>query len=106
MVNKFSEGGSFMTDRIHVTALIQAEEGKDLELVKKELQLLCEKTRLENDCYRFDCFQDNNDPAHFILHEEFKNKAALDFHFTLPHTKHYLAQNLTKVVRAYFTKII
>ena len=68
-----------------------------------ELRRLCQKTRKEKNCYRFDCFQDKENPKVFILHEEFKDKYSLNLHFSLPHTKFYLEQSLTSVVKAYFT---
>lgn len=44
-------------------------------------------SRLEPGCVRFDFLQDADNPAHFALHEAYRDRAAVDAH---RNTAHYL----------------
>ena len=85
-----------------VTALLKVNDGVDVDYAKKEIAALCEETRKEEGCYRFDVLFDQKDPTRFFLWEEFENKAALDLHFELPHTKEYLSKNITQIEQVFY----
>ena len=48
----------------HITA-----KDDSIALVKAELEKLIPATRSEKGCIRYDLFQDNEKPSHFMFHE-------------------------------------
>lgn len=90
----------------YVTAVIEANEGVDLELVRSELKELARETIKEVDCFLFDVREVVSEEGVFVLWEEFSSKEALDYHFTLKHTIKYVDQDLTKIRSAVFSSEI
>lgn len=75
-----------------IIARIKAKPGMERRMQQDLLALLA-PTRSEDGCITFDLLSDINDPAVFILYENWESKAALDAHFEQPYVK--------KVLQAY-----
>jgi quinol monooxygenase YgiN len=80
-----------------ISAGIELQEGANLQQAEKGLQELVLLTRQEPGCRMFEIRQDLQDPTRFTLWECWTDKAALAAHFDMPHTRAYLARNLTQV---------
>jgi quinol monooxygenase YgiN len=53
------------------------------------LQALRNASRAEAGCITFNVARSTDDPNAFVLYEEWKDQAALDFHYATPHFKQY-----------------
>lgn len=73
-----------------IVANIQAN-ADTIELVKAELRKLIEITRSENGCIQYDLHQDNDDPAHFMFHENWESRELWQIHMSAPHLAAYMA---------------
>jgi len=80
-----------------ISAGIELQEGADLNKAEAGLRHLAEVTRTEPGCHFFEIRQNLQDRGKFTLWESWTDRAALTAHFEMPHTKAYLAQNLTQV---------
>ncbi len=69
-----------------VVATFQARPGKETELRAALIGLLA-PTRKEAGCLNYDVHQSADDPAKFLFHENWTNKAHLDAHLQSPHIK-------------------
>jgi len=83
--------------RYFISAGIELQDGADLQAAEEGLRNLAHVTRSEPDCQFFEIRQNREDPRKFTLWESWTDKKALEAHFEMPHTKAYLARNLTKV---------
>ncbi|MHA7772126.1 putative quinol monooxygenase [Roseibium sp. M-1] len=80
-----------------ISAGIELQDGADLKQAEEGLRELILLTRQEPGCHMFDIRQNLEEPGRFTLWERWTDKAALAAHFEMPHTKAYLARNLTRV---------
>jgi quinol monooxygenase YgiN len=69
---------------ITVVATFQAKPGKENELRAALIGLLA-PTRKEAGCLSYDLHASPEDPAKFLFHENWADKAALDAHMQAPH---------------------
>ncbi|MFM2587540.1 putative quinol monooxygenase [Vibrio sp. TBV020] len=76
--------------KLTIIANIIAKEDQ-VDLVKAELIKLIDKTRAEDGCINYDLHQDNDNPAHFVFHENWESEAALEKHLTTQHIADYVA---------------
>ena len=81
-----------------ISAGIELVPGKDLEETRSALRDLVSRTRGEEGCLQFDIHESNETPGRFTLWEHWTEPRALDAHFEAPHTRDYLARDLTRVV--------
>ncbi|MFC4994505.1 putative quinol monooxygenase [Rubritalea tangerina] len=75
--------------KLTIIADIRAREDKT-HLVKAELLKLIAPTRAEDGCINYDLHQDNDNPAHFIFHENWENRELWQVHMNSPHIANYL----------------
>lgn len=61
-----------------------------IELVKAELIKLIEITRAEEGCINYDLHQDNENPAHFLFHENWESRELWQTHMNAPHLAAYM----------------
>ncbi len=73
-----------------IVANIRAKADQ-IDLVKAELLKLVPTTRAEEGCIQYDLHQDNNDPAHFLLYENWVNRELWQTHMNAPHIAAYAA---------------
>ncbi|KGY12982.1 antibiotic biosynthesis monooxygenase [Vibrio tubiashii] len=76
--------------KLTVIANIIAKSGHE-EAVKSELIKLIDKTRVEEGCINYDLHQDNQNPAHFVFHENWESEALLEQHLASEHIAAYIA---------------
>ena len=87
-----------------VLAEIYARPGKEGAL-REALMGLVEPTKKDAGFLQYDLHQDNDDPAHFFLYENWASRADLDAHLAAPHLKAFLARQdelLAKPLRVVF----
>lgn len=89
----------------YITAELKVKDAAKVEEAKRELQALCAETLKEEGCDVFQLHHCNNDERRFLLWERFDDEAAFKLHFELPHTKDYIAKDLTEVVQYFQTDI-
>lgn len=71
----------------HLTIIgrLRALTGREDEL-RDALLEVTRASREEPGCLNFDLHQDLQDPAKFIIYENWRDEAALALHFSLPHS--------------------
>ena len=68
----------------HITA-----KDDSIALVKAELEKLIPATRSEEGCIRYDLFQDNEKPTHFMFHESWATRELWQIHMENEHLKDF-----------------
>jgi quinol monooxygenase YgiN len=76
-----------------------------IDLVKAELLKLIEVTRAEAGCIHYDLHQDNENPAHFMLYEDWVSRELWQTHMNAPHLAAYLAATESAVVEFTLTEM-
>ena len=66
---------STLTVIAHITA-----KDNSIAIVKSELEKLIPVTRSEEGCIRYDLFQDNDKPTHFMFHESWATRELWQIH--------------------------
>ncbi|MGI9510970.1 MAG: putative quinol monooxygenase [Geminicoccaceae bacterium] len=61
-----------------------------IDLVMAELLKLLDITRAEKGCIQYDLHQDNENPAHFLFFENWKDRDLWQVHMAAPHLAAYL----------------
>ncbi|WP_026321720.1 putative quinol monooxygenase [Salinispora fenicalii] len=82
--------------RLTVVAHVHAKPDH-VDLVKAELKKVIPLTRAEKGCINFDLHQDNNDPAHFILHENWESREIWEARKGVAHLQEYMDATAGKV---------
>ncbi len=77
--------------KLTVVARIKAKAGKEAD-VKERLLKLLSPTRSETGCLNYDLHQSLDNPAHFLLHENWTSQEALNKHLETVHIKNFLNQ--------------
>ncbi|MDX2266219.1 MAG: putative quinol monooxygenase [Hyphomicrobiales bacterium] len=80
-----------MSEPLTLVAIITAKPGQEEELGRR-LSALVAPTRLEPGCLNYDLHRSSDDPAVFMLYENWRSKADLDAHFEMPYLKDFLAR--------------
>ncbi len=81
-----------MSKNLTVIAHITAKPGKEEEL-KKTLLGLIEPTRTQDEgCINYDLHQNTENPSHFIFHENWTNRNALETHLQKPHLQEFIGK--------------
>ncbi|MES0882850.1 putative quinol monooxygenase [Roseibium sp. SCP14] len=75
--------------KLTIVANIKANPDK-IELVKSELLKLIDITRAEEGCINYDLHQDNENPAHFMFHENWESRELWQAHMNAPHLAAYM----------------
>ncbi|MDX2486813.1 MAG: putative quinol monooxygenase [Gammaproteobacteria bacterium] len=72
-----------------MVANITANEDK-INLVKAEFKKLIDITRAEEGCLQYDLHQDNENPAHFMLYENWESRELWQTHMNAQHLQDYM----------------
>ena len=67
------------------------------EDVKRYMRVMVENTRKEPGCLMYIAHQSSEDPTRFVMYEQYKDKAAQEFHMNAP----YFAANVTNGFNKY-----
>lgn len=78
-----------MMKKLTVVARVEADE-EQIALVKSELLKLVEPTRLEQGCIEYYLHQDNENPALFIVFENWETSELFEDHLTSKHISAFL----------------
>lgn len=76
--------------KLTVVASIKANPDK-IDRVRAELLKLIDITRAEAGCINYDLYQDNDNPAHFMFHENWESRDLWQIHMNAPHLADYMA---------------
>jgi len=76
--------------KLTIVANIKAAPGK-IDLVKAELEKLIPITRAEAGCIQYDLHQDNDNPAHFMLYENWESRELWQAHMSAQHLSDYMS---------------
>ena len=76
--------------KLTIIANIKAKADK-IDLVKTELLKLIDITRAEEGCINYDLHQDNENPAHFLFHENWESRELWQAHMGNKHLQEYMA---------------
>ncbi|MEM9055535.1 MAG: putative quinol monooxygenase [Pseudomonadota bacterium] len=72
-----------------ITGNILARPDK-IDLVKAELEKLVPITRAEPGCIQYDLHQDNENPAYFMVYENWESRELWQTHMNAPHLAAYM----------------
>jgi quinol monooxygenase YgiN len=75
--------------KLTIIANIVANKDK-VDLVKNELIKLIQITRAEEGCINYDLHQDNDNPAHFMFHENWETRELWQTHMSNQHLADYM----------------
>lgn len=81
-----------MSDEIIVLVARLKVRDEAVEEAKKLALGITADSRTEEGCINYDVHQALDDPAVFVWHETWKDRAALDAHFELPYFKEFFAR--------------
>ena len=76
--------------QLTIVANIIANPDK-VDLVKTELVKLIDVTRAEEGCINYNLHQDNENPAHFMFHENWASRELWQAHMGNQHLRNYMA---------------
>jgi quinol monooxygenase YgiN len=95
-----------MAKQLTVVAFIRAKEGMENELGERILRLV-PLSRDEPGCIDYNTHQDRDDPRQWVMYENWRDRADLDRHFTMPYHREFVAEfpRLVDSERAYFLDI-
>jgi quinol monooxygenase YgiN len=77
-----------LTPKLTIVANIKAKPDK-VDFVKAALEDVMDITRAEPGCQQFDLHQDNDDPAHFLLYENWDSRELWQNHMNAAHIQAY-----------------
>ncbi len=76
--------------KLTIVANIEAKADK-VDLVKAEFLKLVDMSRAEEGCINYDLHQDNENPAHFLVYENWESSEVLQMHTDAQHFKDFMA---------------
>lgn len=95
-------------EKIVLVAHLKAK-AESVDKIKEAALGIVEASRSEEGCLNYDIHQAIDDPAVFVWHETWANKAALDEHFAKPYFAEFFAvvqENTAEEPRILLTKMI
>ena len=99
---------SYFPDSIAVATMMQANPGM-ANAAEQFLLNFVANTRTESGCVQYDLYRgynlnsDPNDRSYFILHEIWRDQAAIDVHLSMPYSQDLFAQAATYFVGGAFS---
>ncbi|MFM2590303.1 putative quinol monooxygenase [Vibrio sp. TBV020] len=89
-----------MDSTIYVTAQLMIKPEMDINEAKKAIEQFCLDMESEAGCLKAQATYDVDNERSVILWEEYADKAAIEAHFSTPHTQAFIAKGMTELVRA------
>ena len=77
--------------KVTVVATFKAKPGME-SMAKEAIEALVGPTRSESGCINYDLHQSAEDPAIFMLYENWVSKNDLDEHLAMPYLKNFLGK--------------
>jgi 4-carboxymuconolactone decarboxylase len=90
----------------YITAELRVKDERKVEEAKSALTALCQETEREPGCSLFTLHQCSEEKGRFLLWERFDDEAAFKQHFEEPHTKDYLAKDLTEIIQVFKSNLV
>ncbi len=76
--------------KLTIIANIKAKADK-IDLLRTEFLKLVDKSRADEGCIKYDLHQDNKNPAHFLVYENWESSEVLQKHLGAQHFKDFMA---------------
>ena len=93
-------------DGIFVTAEISLTPQVELKVGIAAIQQFCLDMCTEPGCRFAMATHIDDKPGHFILWENYQDKAAIEAHFNAPHTQAFIQSGITEFVQGYQSSLM
>lgn len=93
-----------MSQTIFVTAELRMNAGQPRATVIQAVEQFCLDMQSEDGCLQAMATYDDNMPQRVILWECYENREAIEAHFTMAHTRAFIASEMTELVQAFETQ--
>ncbi|GAB6260353.1 putative quinol monooxygenase [Photobacterium sp. R1] len=93
-----------MSQTIFVTAELRMNAEKPRPAVIQAIEQFCLDMQSETGCLQAIATYDENMPQRVILWERYENRDAIEAHFSMPHTRAFIASEMTELVQAFETQ--
>ena len=81
-----------MAEKFSLVAFLRASPGNHQSLGLKLLSLV-EASRAEAGCINYDVHQSNDDPAVWVMYENWRSREDLDLHFETPYLQAFINES-------------
>ncbi|MGI9916724.1 putative quinol monooxygenase [Vibrio owensii] len=93
-----------MSETIFVTAELKMNTDKPRQQVVEAIEQFCLDMQSEAGCLQANATYDSNEPQRVILWERYENRAAIEAHFSMPHTQAFITAEMAELVQAFETQ--
>ncbi|GIU32304.1 putative quinol monooxygenase [Shewanella sp. MBTL60-007] len=93
-----------MNETIFVTAELKMNAAKPRNQVIQAIEQFCHDMQTEAGCLQAIATYDEKEPQRVILWERYENRAAIEAHFTMPHTQVFIAAEMAELVQVFETQ--
>ncbi|MCW8335873.1 putative quinol monooxygenase [Vibrio paucivorans] len=93
-----------MSQVIFVTAELKMSLDRPRDEVVELIEQFCCDMRSEQGCLSAIATYDDKDPQRVVLLESYQDRAAIEAHFTMPHTQVFIDSQVAELVQAFETK--
>ncbi|MDV7104578.1 antibiotic biosynthesis monooxygenase [Vibrio sp. TH_r3] len=93
-----------MNQTIFVTAELKMNSGKPREQVVQAIEQFCLDMQSETGCLQAIATYDEKEPQRVILWERYKDRTAIEAHFTMSHTELFIATEMAELVQTFETQ--
>ncbi|EEX93925.1 hypothetical protein VIOR3934_14737 [Vibrio orientalis CIP 102891 = ATCC 33934] len=93
-----------MKQSIFVTAELKMNINQPREQVMQAIEQFCLDMQSEEGCLQAIATFDDKAPQRVILWEQYQDRAAIDAHFSMPHTQAFIASEVAELVQAFETQ--
>lgn len=93
-----------MSQTIFVTAELRINAEKPTAEVVQSIEQFCLGMQNEPGCLQAIATYDDKEPQRVILWERYKDRAAIEAHFSMPHTQAFIASQVAVLVQAFETQ--
>ena len=92
-----------MNQTIFVTAELRMNSAKPRSEVIQTIKQYCLEMESEAGCLQAIATFDEKEPRRAMLWERYEDRAAIDAHFTMPHTQAFIASDTAELVQFFET---
>lgn len=93
-----------MKQSIFVTAELKMNTDQPRKQVMQAIEQFCLDMQSEAGCLQAIATFDDKAPQRVILWEQYQDRAAIDAHFSMPHTQAFIASEVAELVQAFETQ--
>ncbi|NOH53184.1 antibiotic biosynthesis monooxygenase [Vibrio coralliilyticus] len=90
-----------MNEMIYVTAELKIKPEMEIQHAQDAIEQFCRDMESEAGCLQAKATYDLKEPSRVILWERYQDRAAIEAHFTMPHTQAFIALGITDLVQVF-----